>query len=59
MTSVKGQTDSDGRIRFQAFYGDYVMRYPLSPSNTAGVHFRIDPADSGTIRLSAPFAKHA
>jgi hypothetical protein len=55
--SARGRltTDSDGRLQFRGFYGDYALRYSLGRQATDGVSFAVDRQQSMPLRVEAPF----
>ena len=55
MTREKLVTDADGRARFRGFFGDYSLRYEISPGMPAGAVFSIDPTREGAVRLALNF----
>ncbi|MFB6272022.1 MAG: endo-1,4-beta-xylanase, partial [Salinibacter sp.] len=54
-TQERLRTDSDGRVQFRGFYGDYALRYSLGRQATDGVSFTVDRQQSMPLRVEAPF----
>jgi endo-1,4-beta-xylanase len=52
MTRETIVSDSDGRVRFRGFFGDYSLCYALSSHMPVGVTFTLSPGISGEKRLS-------
>ena len=46
MTRLTLRTDSQGKVRFRGFLGDYSARYALSPKATRGAKFSVAPEDA-------------
>jgi GH35 family endo-1,4-beta-xylanase len=59
MTNASLVTGEDGRLRFRAFLGDYVLRFPVSPGMRQGVRFTVAPEDRMPLTVTAPFRKRA
>ena len=55
-TRQRHTTDSDGRLQFRGFYGDYALRYPLDANAEDGVSFTVDRQQSMPLQVTAPFA---
>lgn len=51
MTRLALRTSGDGRVRFRGFYGDYVLRYPLSAEAQSGVRFTLGREDAMPLAL--------
>jgi GH35 family endo-1,4-beta-xylanase len=54
-TQERLTTDSDGRLQFRGFYGEYALRYSLGRQATDGVSFAVDRQQSMPLRVEAPF----
>jgi endo-1,4-beta-xylanase len=57
MTQAALVTGEDGRICFRGFFGDYVLRFPVSPNMQQGVRFTVAREDRMPLTLTAPFMK--
>ena len=57
MTQSSLVTGDDGRIRFSGFFGDYVLRFPVSPKMQQGVRFIVAHEDRMPLTITAPFIK--
>jgi endo-1,4-beta-xylanase len=51
MTKEKAVSDGAGEFTFRGFFGDYALRYEVSPGMPAGVDFQLSPQQNGDIVL--------
>jgi GH35 family endo-1,4-beta-xylanase len=51
-THLKLKTDADGKLKFRGFYGDYALRYAISPKATSSAKFSLTTADAMPLTLA-------
>ncbi len=56
-TNERAVSDSDGRVRFKGFFGDYALRYRIPGGAVHGVNFPVRRELSMPLFLVVPFAR--